>query len=129
LGFIKIDSLACSRFAGSSSIVSTGSPHLGYKRLMWRNDSMTRLVKTVLLVGVAALAATAASAAYASTDGDKKVTPPGFSYDIKDGKRVPKTNRVTNADGSWREENKKGGCSEVKEMSASGELKITRKCD
>lgn len=91
---------------------------------------MTRTVKTVLLVGAIAFAATAASAAFASTGGDdKKVTPPGFSYDIKDGKRVPKTNRVTNADGSWREENKKGGCSEVKEMSASGELKITRKCD
>ena len=92
---------------------------------------MTRTVKTILLVGAVAYAATAANAAFAlpGADGDKKVTPPGFSYDIKDGKRVPKTNRVTNADGSWREENKKGGCSEVKEMSASGELKITRKCD
>ena len=90
---------------------------------------MTRLVKTVLLIGVAAFAATAASAAYAQPDGDKKVTPSGWSYDIKDGKRVPKANRTTNADGSWREENKKGGCVEIKEMSASGELKITRKCD
>ncbi|QNN65004.1 hypothetical protein H9L12_12540 [Sphingomonas rhizophila] len=91
---------------------------------------MTRVVKTVLLVGAVAFAATAATAAFASTggDGDKK-TPSGFSYDIKDGKRVPKAgNRVNNADGSWREETKKGGCTEVKEMSAAGELKITRTC-
>ena len=31
-------------------------------------------------------------------------TPKGWSYEIKDGKRVPKGNRVTNPDGSWREE-------------------------
>jgi hypothetical protein len=92
---------------------------------------MNRLVKTVLMVGVVAFAATAATAALASTggDGDKK-TPSGFNYDIKDGKRVPKAgNRVSNSDGSWREETRKGGCLEVKEMSAAGELKITRTCN
>ena len=91
---------------------------------------MTRLVKTVLLIGVAAFAATAAGAAYAQPGGDKKVTPSGWSYDIKDGKRVPKTGgRVTAADGSWKEESRKGGCTEIKEMSAQGELRITRQCD
>ena len=88
---------------------------------------MTRLLKTVLIVGVAAFAATAASAAFAA-DPVKK-TPPSWSYDIKDGQRVPKVNRVTNADVSWREESRKGNCVEIKEMSASGDVKITRKCD
>ena len=88
---------------------------------------MTRLLKTVLIVGVAAFAATAASAAFAA-DPIKK-TPPGWSYDVKDGQRVPKVNRVTNPDGSWREESRKGNCVEIKEMSASGDVKITRKCD
>ena len=89
---------------------------------------MSRVLKTVMIVGVVALAATAATAAYAA-GGDTKSTPSGWSYDVKDGKRVPKTDRVTAADGSWREENRKGNCTEIKEMSASGELKITRKCD
>ena len=35
-------------------------------------------------------------------------TPKGWNYEIKDGKRVPKGNRVTNPDGSWREEVKPG---------------------
>jgi hypothetical protein len=89
---------------------------------------MTRLVKTMLMVGVAAFAATAASAAFAQVAGDA-ATPKGWSYEIKDGKRVPKGNRVTNADGSWREEIRQGNCVTIKEMSAAGELKITRKCD
>ena len=56
-------------------------------------------------------------------------TPKGWSYEIKDGKRVPKGNRVTNADGSWREEIRQGKCVTVKEKSAAGEYKETRKCD
>ena len=89
---------------------------------------MTRLLKTVLVIGVAAVAATAASAAYAQASGTAS-TPQGWSYELKDGKRVPKTNRVTNADGSWTEEVRKGTCVETKEKSPSGEVKITRKCD
>ncbi len=90
---------------------------------------MTRLLKTVLIAGVVAFAATAATAAYAQAADSGQSTPRGWNYDIKDGKRVPKGNRVTNADGSWREEIRKGTCVEIKEMSAAGELKITRKCD
>ncbi|MEO7504966.1 MAG: hypothetical protein ABIT69_07275 [Sphingomicrobium sp.] len=90
---------------------------------------MNRLLKTVLIAGVVAFAATAGSAAFAQGVGQDQSTPKGWNYDIKDGKRVPKGNRVTNADGSWREETRKGSCVEVKEMSATGDLKITRKCD
>jgi hypothetical protein len=56
-------------------------------------------------------------------------TPKGWSYEIKDGKRVPKGNRVTNADGSWREEVRQGNCITIKERSASGEYKETRQCN
>ena len=88
---------------------------------------MTRVVKIGVLMGVAAFAVGASAAAFAA--GGDQATPSGWSYEIKDGKRVPKANRVTNADGSWREEVRKGSCVEVKEMTAAGELKITRKCD
>jgi len=36
---------------------------------------------------------------------------------------------VVNADGSWREEIRQGKCVTVKEMSAAGEYKETRRCD
>jgi hypothetical protein len=56
-------------------------------------------------------------------------TPSGWSYTIKDGKRVPKGNRVVSADGSWREEIRQGKCVTVKEKSSAGEYKETRRCD
>jgi hypothetical protein len=57
-------------------------------------------------------------------------TPKGWSYTIdKDGRRVPKGNRVTNPDGSWREELKQGNCVTIKERSAAGEYKETRQCN
>ena len=65
--------------------------------------------------------------AQARADNDVKTTP--FNYVIKDGKRVPKGNRVTNADGSWREEIRQGKCVTIKEGSAQGEVKTTRRCD
>ena len=91
---------------------------------------MTRTWKIVLGMGVVALAATAASAAYAqATSGGDQATPSSFNWEIKDGKRVPKGQRQTNADGSWREEIRQGKCVTVKEKSAAGEYKETRKCD
>jgi hypothetical protein len=58
-----------------------------------------------------------------------EATPSGWSYTIKDGKRVPKGNRVVNADGSWREEIRQGKCVTIKEKSAAGEYKESRSCD
>lgn len=87
----------------------------------------------MLAVGGAAFAAFAASAAFAqSTAGQAKAnavdTP--FNYEIKDGKRVPKpTSRVTNADGSWREETRQGNCVTIKQGTPDGAVKTTRKCD
>jgi uncharacterized low-complexity protein len=93
---------------------------------------MRKIVIRTLVVGAIALGATAAYAAAApqqdQASQQSAQTPKGWSYDIKDGQRVPKGNRVTNADGSWREELKQGNCTTVKEKSATGEYKETRKC-
>lgn len=75
--------------------------------------------------GVAVLAAGWATSAIAQGQS----TPKGWNYEIRDGKRVPKSNRVSKADGSWREELKQGNCVTVKEKSASGEYKETRQCN
>lgn len=57
-------------------------------------------------------------------------TPRNFNYEIRDGKRVPKPgNRLVQPDGSWREEVRNGSCVTIKEKSASGEYKETRRCD
>jgi hypothetical protein len=90
---------------------------------------MFDLVKTPLLLGCAALVAAMGGANIAAAQ-QGGTTPRGWNYDIKDGKRVPKSgNRVQNADGSWREESKQGNCLTVKERSASGEYKETRQCN
>lgn len=90
---------------------------------------MSRTWKIVLGIGALALAATAASAAYAQvTTGDQQ-TPKDWNYEIKDGKRVPKGNRQVFPDGSWREEIRQGKCLTIKEKSAAGEYKETRRCD
>ncbi len=85
-----------------------------------------RIAKTLLMLGGVALVA-AASAAIAAPEGNQS-TPKGFNYEIRDGKRVPKGNRVTNPDGSWREEIKQGNCTTIKTMSAAGEYKEVRQC-
>jgi hypothetical protein len=90
---------------------------------------MSRTLKIVLGIGAFALAATAASAAYAQATTGDQATPKDFNWEIKDGKRVPKGQRQVNADGSWREEIRQGKCVTIKEKSATGEYKETRKCD
>ena len=87
--------------------------------------------KRAMVIGAVGLVAAAgfASAAFAQAQGQDQRTPKGWSYEIKDGKRVPKGNRVTNADGSWREEVRQGNCVTIKERSAAGEYKETRQCN
>ena len=80
-------------------------------------------------VAVAALAAGAAYAQSAAGQSSGTQNTP-FNYEIKDGKRVPKpTSRITNPDGSWREETRQGNCVTIKEGTADGAVKTTRKCD
>ena len=84
--------------------------------------------KIALVSGVAAFAAAVGFASAAQAQGAK--TPSNWNYEIRDGKRVPKAgNRVTNPDGSWREEVRQGNCVTIKERSASGEYKETRQCN
>jgi len=92
---------------------------------------MKRVLKTALLIGLAAVASTGfAGAAIAAPDRDAQATPKNWNYEIKDGKRVPKGgNRIVNSDGSWREEVRQGSCVTVKEKTANGEYKETRRCD
>ena len=88
-------------------------------------------MKALTLAIVAALALGSAGTAMAEKPrkNDAK-TPSSWSYEIKDGKRVPKGgNRVTKADGSWREETRQGACVTVKEKTANGEYRETRRCD
>ena len=80
-----------------------------------------------LLLGAAACVAAAGFATVAQAQDQQ--TPKGWNYEIKDGKRVPKGNRVTNPDGSWREEVRQGNCVTIKERSAAGEYKETRQCN
>ena len=89
---------------------------------------MARLSKMLVLGAVVAVATAGfATAAYAQS---QPQTPRGWSYTIdKNGQRVPKGNRVTNPDGSWREEVRQGNCVTVKEKSATGEYKETRQCN
>ena len=78
---------------------------------------------------VASLGIAAAAAAYAAPGQQAQATPKGWNYEIKDGKRVPKGNRVVNADGSWREEIRQGKCVTIKEKTSAGEYKESRRCD
>ena len=92
-----------------------------------------RVPKIALLVAAAVVAsagfAGVALAQAASKSASAQATPKGWNYEIRDGKRVPKGNRVTNADGSWREEMRQGSCVTVKEKTAGGEYKESRRCD
>jgi uncharacterized low-complexity protein len=93
---------------------------------------MRKTAIAALIVGAIALGATAAYAA-APQQGQQaqqtEQTPKGWSYNLKNGQRVAKGDRVTNPDGSWREETRQGNCTTVKQKSASGEYKETRQCD
>ncbi len=84
-------------------------------------------MKTLLFAtGVAALAVATPSAAQSAGKDGK--TPSGWSYEIKNGQRVPKANRVVHADGSWTEEIKQGNCT-VTRTGRSGEVRETRQCN
>jgi hypothetical protein len=92
-----------------------------------RSGVAMHLAKKALVIGAVALVAAAGYATVAAAQNQS--TPKNWSYEIKDGKRVPKGNRVTNADGSWREEVRQGNCVTIKEKSAAGEYKETRQCN
>lgn len=88
--------------------------------------------KWVFGVAMAALLTSPASALIEQQGGASRSAaslPKNWSYDLQDGRRVPKGNRVTNSDGSWREELRQGQCTTVKQKTANGDYSETRKCD
>ena len=86
-----------------------------------------RVSNRVALCAAAGLCAVAGLAGTASAQDQR--TPKTFSYELKGGRPVPKGNRVTNPDGSWREVIRQGACTTVKEKTASGEYRETRECN
>ena len=90
---------------------------------------MKSLSKTVAFLGGIALVAAVGFAGAASAQAVSQATPKNWNYEIKDGKRVPKADRKQNADGSWREEVRQGKCVTIKEKTAAGEYRETRRCD
>jgi hypothetical protein len=96
-----------------------------------RTDGM-KLNPMAALAPLAAMGAAAlgwAVAAQAQGQPQGQQIPKTWNYDLRGGRRVPKANRVTNSDGSWREELKQGNCVTIKERAASGEYKETRECN
>ena len=82
-----------------------------------------------IAAGAALLALGAWSPALAQKPGKAETkTPESWSYEVRNGKRVPRGNRVTAADGSWKEESKSGDCVTVREKTSSGEYREVRKC-
>ncbi len=90
---------------------------------------MRKTATRALLISAIAIAAMAANAVAQPAQRQIQQTPKGWSYNLENGQRVPKGNRVTNSDGSWREELRQGNCVTVKEKSVAGEYKESRQCD
>ncbi len=92
---------------------------------------MSMFVRTTFATAlVAAGLGLAALPASAQPNSQGCVSPPGMNYMICNGQRVPKPgNRVTSPDGGWREETKQGNCIVVREKTATGEFKESRRCD
>jgi hypothetical protein len=88
---------------------------------------MIKVSRKALVIGGIALVVLGTYATAARAQNQQ--TPKDWNYEIRDGKRVPKANRVTNRDGSWREEVRQGNCVTVKERSPSGDYKETRQCN
>ncbi|HZF95001.1 MAG TPA: hypothetical protein VEZ20_09025 [Allosphingosinicella sp.] len=95
---------------------------------MTKTVQMTLAAGAVFAIAAVALGAFGTPANAQKSDAQAK-TPSNWSYEIRNGRRVPRGNRVTAADGSWREELRDGACTTVRTMSSSGEYRETRQCD
>lgn len=88
-------------------------------------------MKAIFWIGAAGAAvfAVGAAAAWAAPEQKRgRNTPPDWSYEIRNGQRVPRVPRKVNADGSWTEEIRQGNCT-VTRTGRDGEVRETRKCD
>lgn len=84
------------------------------------------ITRSLIAGAIALVAATGVATSAAAQD---RTTPKGWNWEIRDGKKVPKGNVTTNADGSRREVIRQGNCTTVKEWSATGEYRETRECN
>ena len=90
---------------------------------------MKRLMVALAVTAGFGLASVAVAQAAPQAQAQTQPTPKGWNYALdKNGKRIAKGNRVTNPDGSWREEIGQGKCKTVKEMTAQGEYKESHSC-
>lgn len=85
-------------------------------------------MKYAMMAAAAAMALGGLGPAAAQNDGRTAKTPPNFPYDIVNGRRVPKSKRVANADGSWTEQVRQGKCT-VTRVGRPGEMREESKCD
>ncbi|HEX8215355.1 MAG TPA: hypothetical protein VF582_07795 [Allosphingosinicella sp.] len=81
-----------------------------------------------MLATIAASLALFGAAAAAAAPKGNAATPANWSYEIRNGQRVPKASRVVQGDGSWVEETKQGRCV-VTRTGRDGEVREVRKCD
>ena len=78
---------------------------------------------------IAALATISVSS-FAHGQAQPPQIPKDWSYNVDmRGNRIDRDKRVTNPDGSWREEIRQGNCVTIKERSATGEYKESRQCN
>lgn len=91
-------------------------------RTAFFSGNLPRLATVIAVGGLLAIGVTASASAQSQR------TPKSWNYELKDGKPVRKGDRVTNADGSWREVIRQGKCTTVKEKTAAGEYRETREC-
>lgn len=90
---------------------------------------MVRSGRRVLTVAAAACVGLGAFTSVLHAQ-ERPKTPRNWNYEVDQrGNRVPRSNRVANPDGSWREEVRQGNCVTIKERSATGEYKETRQCN
>ena len=82
---------------------------------------LKRLMATLAVMAGFGLASVAVAEAAPQAQAQTQATPKGWNYALdKKGNRVAKGNRVSNPDGSWREEIGDGKCKTVREMTANG---------
>lgn len=94
----------------------------------YRAMKRTHILLAAGLLIAGALVVAGHAPAGAQERGKGARTPDNWSYEVKQGRRVPRGNRVTNPDGSWREEVRQGECTLIKTMSANGEYREVREC-
>lgn len=82
----------------------------------------------MIKLGACLLAIALPCTAGAQTENSNR-TPKSWNYQVDSrGNRIARDNRVTNRDGSWREEIRQGNCLTIKQRAASGEYKEVRQC-